>query len=49
MRAELYPDLVINGELVPHAVVAAETQNQEAPKGKPGIAWRKAANALVYV
>ena len=46
MRAELYPDLVINGELVPHAVVAAETQNQEAPKGKPGIAWRKAANAV---
>ena len=46
MNSALFPDLVINGELVPHAVVAAETQNQEAPKGKPGIAWRKAANAV---
>jgi peptidyl-prolyl cis-trans isomerase C len=26
--------------------VAAETQNHEAPSGKPGIAWRKAANAV---
>lgn len=46
MIAALFPDLVVNGELVPHAVVAAETQNHEAPKGKPGIAWRKAANAV---
>ncbi|MEJ6479767.1 MAG: peptidylprolyl isomerase [Octadecabacter sp.] len=46
MNAALFPDLVVNGELVPHAVVAAETQNHEAPKGKPGIAWRKAANAV---
>ena len=46
MNAALFPDLIVNGEHVPHAVVAAETQNQEAPKGKPGIAWRKAANAV---
>ncbi len=46
MKAGLFPDLVVNGELVPHAVVAAETQNHEAPTGKPGIAWRKAANAV---
>lgn len=46
MNAALFPDLIVNGELVPHALVAAETQNQEAPKGKPGIAWRKAANAV---
>ena len=46
MNATLFPDLVVNGELVPHVLVAAETQNQEAPKGKPGIAWRKAANAV---
>jgi len=46
MRADMFPDLVVNGELVPHALVAAETQNQEAPAGKPGIAWRKAANAV---
>jgi peptidyl-prolyl cis-trans isomerase C len=46
MHAGLFPDLVVNGEVVPHALVAAETQNHEAPKGKPGIAWRKAANAV---
>lgn len=46
MNAALFPDLVVNGELVPHAMVASETQNQDAPKGKPGIAWRKAANAV---
>lgn len=46
MKAGLFPDLIVNGECVPHAVVAAETQNHEAPTGKPGIAWRKAANAV---
>ena len=46
MNAALFPDLIVNGETVPHALVAAETQNQHAPKGKPGIAWRKAANAV---
>ena len=42
----LFPDLIINGETVPSAVVAAETQNHDGPQGKPGIAWRKAANAI---
>lgn len=42
----LFPDLVINGETIPAAQVAAETQNHDAPKGKPGLAWRKAANAI---
>lgn len=46
MNAALFPDLIVNGEQVPHTVVAAETQNQDAPAGKPGIAWRKAANAV---
>ena len=46
MNSAMYPDIVVNGELVPHLQVAAETQNHEAPKGKPGIAWRKAANAV---
>ncbi|MFC3615374.1 peptidylprolyl isomerase [Lutimaribacter marinistellae] len=46
MNAALFPDLIVNGETVPHTVVAAETQNHDAPKGKPGIAWRKAANAV---
>ena len=46
MSAVLFPDLVVNGETVPQAVVAAEAQNHEAPKNKPGIAWRKSANAI---
>ena len=46
MHAPLFPDLVVNGETVPHALVAAEVQNHSGPKGKPGIAWRKAANAV---
>ncbi len=46
MNAPLFPDLVVNGETVPHAVVAAEVQNHDAPAGKPGLAWRKAANAV---
>ncbi|MCB1406239.1 MAG: peptidylprolyl isomerase [Rhodobacteraceae bacterium] len=46
MNAALFPDLIVNGETVPHAAVAAEAQNHEAPKGKPGIAWRKAAKAI---
>ena len=46
MNASLFPDLVVNGETVPHALIAAETQHHDAPKGKPGIAWRKAANAV---
>lgn len=46
MNAALFPDLVVNGETVPHATVAAEAQNHDAPRGKPGIAWRKAANAV---
>ena len=44
--ADLFPDLVINGEVVPRRVVAAEAQHHPAPKGKPGRAWRNAANAV---
>lgn len=46
MNAPLFPPVVVNGEQVPHGAVAAETQNQCAPRGKPGIAWRKAARAI---
>ncbi|WP_373050312.1 peptidylprolyl isomerase [Thalassovita aquimarina] len=46
MKVALFPDLVVNGETVPQAAIAAEAQNHGAPKGKPGIAWRKAANAM---
>lgn len=46
MAASMLPPLVVNGETVPQAAIAAEAQNHPAPKGKPGFAWRKAANAL---
>lgn len=46
MQTALFPDLVVNGETVSHKAIAAEAQNHEAPRDKPGIAWRKAANAL---
>ena len=46
MNKTLFPDLIVNGETVPHADIAAETQNHTGPKGKPGIVWRKAAHAL---
>ncbi len=46
MNIALFPDVVVNGEPIPSAAVAAEAQNHGAPKDKPGIAWRKAAQAL---
>ena len=46
MAGTLFPDIVVNGETIPRAVVAGEAQNHPAPKGKPGIAWRKAADAV---
>jgi len=46
MGAALHPDLIVNGETIPQSVVAAEVQHHDAPKGKPGIAWSKAANAI---
>jgi peptidyl-prolyl cis-trans isomerase C len=46
MNVALFPDVVVNGETIPSAAIAAEAQNHEAPRDKPGIAWRKAAQAL---
>lgn len=46
MNANLFPDLVVNGERVPQREVAAEAQNHAAPAGKPGLAWRRAARAV---
>jgi len=46
MNLALFPDVVVNGETIPSAAVAAEAQNHTGPKEKPGIAWRKAAQAL---
>lgn len=45
-RRAIEADVVVNGETVPKAAIAAETQNHDAPRAKPGIAWRKAANAV---
>lgn len=47
MNLSLFPDVVVNGEIIPSAAIAAEAQNHTAPKDKPGIAWRKAAQALM--
>ncbi|MGB3148892.1 MAG: peptidylprolyl isomerase, partial [Paracoccaceae bacterium] len=46
MNVALFPDVVVNGETIHAAAIAAEAQNHTAPKDKPGIAWRKAAQAL---
>lgn len=39
-------DVTVNGTTIPSAAIAAEAQNHQAPKGKPGLAWRKAVRAL---
>jgi peptidyl-prolyl cis-trans isomerase C len=46
MGQPLFPDVVVNGETIASAAIAAEAQNHVVPKGKPGLAWRKAAQAL---
>ncbi len=46
MNLALFPDVIVNDETIPSAAIAAEAQNHTAPKDKPGIAWRKAAQAL---
>jgi peptidyl-prolyl cis-trans isomerase C len=43
----LTPDVFVNGEKIASATIAAEAQNHKAPAGKPGLAWRAAARALV--
>jgi len=43
----LMPDVSVNGEEISAADIAAEAQNHHAPKGKPGLAWRAGARALV--
>lgn len=46
MAIPLLPDVVVNGETIPAAAIAAEAQLHPAPPGKPGLAWRAAARAL---
>lgn len=46
MSTAFFPEINVNGTTLPAADIAAEAQNHHAPKGKPGLAWRKAARAL---
>lgn len=43
----LMPDVIVNGETIPSAAIAAEAQNHNAPADKPGWAWKAAARAMV--
>jgi len=43
----LMPDVIVNGETIPSAAIAAEAQNHNAPQDKPGWAWKAAARAMV--
>ncbi len=43
----LMPDVSVNGVAISAADIAAEAQNHNAPKGKPGWAWKSGARALV--
>jgi len=47
MSRSLFPEITVNGEVIDSAKIATEAQSHYAPKGKPGLAWRKAAQALV--
>jgi peptidyl-prolyl cis-trans isomerase C len=42
----LFPEVRVNGEVIPPSAIAAEAQMHPAPAGKPGLAWRAAARAL---
>lgn len=46
MNAPLLSEVVVNGEVIAPAQIAAEAQMHPAPPGKPGLAWRAAARAL---
>lgn len=43
----LMPDVTVNGETIASADISAEAQNHTAPSGKPGLAWKAAAKAMV--
>ncbi len=47
MNKPLFPEIRVNGHVIPAEDIAAEAQMHDAPGGKPGLAWRKAARALV--
>lgn len=43
----LLPEIIVNDEIIPAQLIAAEAQNHPAASGKPGQAWLAAARALV--
>ena len=43
----LFPDVTVNEETITSAAITAEAQHHNAPAGKPGLAWRAAAKAMV--
>lgn len=47
MNKPLFPEVVVNGTPISSLAISAEAQNHPAPKGKPGVAWKSAARALV--
>ncbi len=47
MGRPLFPEVRVNGRVIDPAEIAAEAQHHAAPAGKPGLAWRAAARALV--
>ena len=46
MTARLFPEISVNGSVIPSAAIAAEAQNHPSPNGKPDLAWRMAVRAL---
>ena len=46
MGKPLFAEVIVNGEVINPNAIAQEAQNHPAPSDKPGLAWRKAANAL---
>jgi len=47
MNQALFPPVIVDGLEISASSIANEAQNHTAPKGKPGLAWRKAARALI--
>lgn len=43
----LFPEISVNGEILPQAAIAAEAQNHAVPSGKSALAWQAGARALI--
>ena len=47
MGNPLFPTVTVNRAVIAPEAIAEEAQHHNAPKEKPGLAWRAAARALV--